>query len=114
MVMLHGCPTPTPTPHPSASQSVSSAKNKFGDISPATLSRKYLGIFSRENQFGPTEREILVFKVYGKYFERPRNMVSRQLLIVQITTAGFTPPSPQPWQAWHGYRAINAHHEEVG
>jgi hypothetical protein len=41
-------------------------------------------------------------------------MASRHLLIAQITSVGFTPPSPEPCQAWHDYRVTNAHHEEGG
>jgi hypothetical protein len=36
------------------------------------------------------------------------------MLITRIATAGFTPPSAQPCKAGHGYRATNAHHEEMG
>jgi hypothetical protein len=37
------------------------------------------------------------------------------LLIARMRAARFTPPSSQPCQAWHGYRATNTtHHEEIG
>jgi hypothetical protein len=32
---------------------------------------------------------------------------------VRLTSDGFTPPGPQPCQTLHGYRFINAHHDEV-
>jgi hypothetical protein len=38
----------------------------------------------------------------------------RQLLIRGLQPPDFTPPSPQPYHAWHGYRVTIAHHEEVG
>jgi hypothetical protein len=36
------------------------------------------------------------------------------MLIACVVAADFTPPSPQPCQAWFGYRVTMAHHEEVG
>jgi hypothetical protein len=35
------------------------------------------------------------------------------MLIARIGATGFTPPSPQPCHACHGYRVTNAHPEEV-
>jgi hypothetical protein len=43
-----------------------------------------------------------------------RTWAFRKLLIARIAAAGVTPPSPKPYQAWHGYRITMAHHEEVG
>jgi hypothetical protein len=40
--------------------------------------------------------------------------IFRHMLINGSQPPEYTPPSPQPSQAWHGYRATNAHHEDVG
>jgi hypothetical protein len=44
--------------------------------------------------------------------QNPPYMASRQLLIPWIATVA-TSFSPLPCQAWHGYRATNAHLVEV-
>jgi hypothetical protein len=71
-------------------------------------------VFIIDKTIGLPEREILVLGVYIDSFKHPSCIASRQLLITQIATAGFTPPSPQPCTGWHGYRVTGAHHEDVG
>jgi hypothetical protein len=54
------------------------------------------------------ERQILVPE-HGYFdFQYPLHMASRQLTITRIAVAG-TSFSPIPCQAWHSYKATNAH-----
>jgi hypothetical protein len=72
------------------------------------IARKHVGL--------PEQREIMVLEGYINHLKNPTVhtiWLSRQVLILRIAIAGFTPPNSQPCHARHGYKVTNAHYEEV-
>jgi hypothetical protein len=67
-----------------------------------------------KSNIGISEREILALVAYIIVLKALCTEASRHLQIVRISASGFTPPSPQPCKAWHGYRFTIAHREGVG
>jgi hypothetical protein len=112
MALLPGCPPPVPTPAPHR-RSVRTLAKKYSQLPLASVSGEDPRICSREKNIGLAERDILVLEACIKCLGSPPYMAPRLLPIALITNAGFTPLSPQPCQASHGYRVTNAHHEEV-
>jgi hypothetical protein len=114
-VLLPGCLPPAPTPAANSDPPVhSSPQNAPSDACPVRRHESMQEVSNLEKKYRASRagaRDVGVKMIFSKAL---RSEASRQLLIRGSQPPNFTPPRPQPYQAWHGYRVTSAHHEEVG